>query len=257
MRLSPFGATSVAGFLSILAWAAPLVAQGPTVPRQPTAGPPVNVTPPAPVGTSVVVIDVAFIFKNHIRFNARMNDLKKEIEGFEGQIKSETTALQQRAESLKSFAANSPEYRKLEGELAQAQADIQVKMGHKKREFLEKEARVYYDVYKEIEATVKVFCQQYRIGLVLRFNGDDMKPDDRASVLNGVNKAVVFQQNLDITEHILVKLNGTAAPPTQTPGAPQPTVNQGGGPINTATRPQPITPAPGGARPAAPGGIQR
>src|SRR5262245_12481298 len=54
VRLSPFGATFVAGFLSILAWATPLVAQGPTVPRQPTAGPPVNVTPPAPVGTSVV-----------------------------------------------------------------------------------------------------------------------------------------------------------------------------------------------------------
>ena len=238
MRLSPTCATTVAGFLSILAWAAPLVAQGPTVPRQPTAGPPASVAPPAPVGTSVVVIDVAFIFKNHIRFNARMQELKKEIEGFEGQVKAETTALQQRAEQLKSYAANSPEYRKLEGELAQAQADIQVKMGHKKREFLEREARVYYDVYKEIESTVQVFCQQYRIGLVLRFNGEDMKADDRASVLNGVNKAVVFQQNLDITEHILLKLNGGAGKPTQPPPAgAQPTVNQGGRPVGQVAQP--------------------
>ena len=30
-----------------------------------------------------------------------------------------------------------------------------------------------------------------------------MKPDDRASVLQGVNRPVVFQQGLDITEHIL------------------------------------------------------
>jgi hypothetical protein len=182
-----------------------------------------------------------------------MNELKKEIEGFEGQIKSETTALQQRAEGLKQYTANSPEYRKLEGELAQAQADIQVKMGHKKREFLEREARVYYDVYKEIESTVKVFCQQYRIGLVLRFNGDDMKPDDRASVLNGVNKAVVFQQNLDITEHILVKLNGSAPPPTQVapPTAPLTQRPAGQGPLANPTTPGRVPPA-GTSGPGAP-----
>ena len=258
MRLSLLRATSVAGLLSILGWALPVVAQSP--PIVPRPGTPVPTAPPpaaAPSGTSVVVIDVAYIFKNHGRFNARMNDIKKDVEAFDAQIRTEQQNLQTKMEGLKSFGPSSPEYRNLEVECARADADLRVKAGLKKKEFLEREARVYYDVYKEIEATVKVFCQQYRIGLVLRFNGDDMKPDDRASVLNGVNKAVVFQQNLDITEHILVKLNGTAAPPTQTPGAPQPTVNQGGGPINTATRPQPITPAPGGARPTAPGGIQR
>ena len=49
-----------------------------------------------------------------------------------------------------------------------------------------------------------------------------MKPDDRNSVLAGVNRAVVYQQNLDITQLILQKLNAGANVPAQ-----QPTVGPG------------------------------
>src|SRR5262245_42597008 len=202
----------------------PVVAQSPPIVPRPSA--PVPAAPPpaaAPSGTTVVVIDVAFIFKNHIRFNARMNDIKKDIEAFEAQIRTEQQNIQTRSEGLKSFSPSSPEYRNLETELAKATADIHVKAGLQKKELLEREARVYYDVYKEIESNVAVFCQQYRIDLVLRFNGEDMKPDDRNSVLQGVNKAVVFQRGRDITQSILTALNAGAPTPTQP--AQQPTVN--------------------------------
>jgi Skp family chaperone for outer membrane proteins len=222
VRVSLAKATIVAGLVSMFAWAAPLVAQGPQVPRPATAGVPTTAPAPAATGTSVVVIDVAFIFKNHFRFNARMNDIKKEIEAFETQIRTEQQSLQARSEGLKQYGSSSPEYKRLEEELARLGSDMQVKVGLKRKEFLEHEARVYFDIYREIEQTVAVFCQLHRIGLVLRFNGDEMKPDDRNSVLAGVNRAVVYQQNLDITQHILQKLNAGAQMPPQ-----QPTVGPG------------------------------
>jgi Skp family chaperone for outer membrane proteins len=247
VRLSLVRATSVAGFCSLLAWTTPLVAQGPTIPRQPTAGVPVPVAAPAPSGTSVVVIDIAFIFKNHVRFNARMNEIKTDIEAFEGQIKAEQAALQARSEGLKAFTPSSQEYRNLEGELAKAGADMQVKVGMKRKDFLEREARVYYEVYEEIRLSVMNFCQRNRIELVLRYNSDEMKPDDRASVLQGVNRAVVFQQGRDITTSILQMLNP--------PGAAVPTATASQQPTGVIARP-PAGPVNGGARPAQ-GGIPR
>ena len=247
MRLSLLRATSVAGLLSLLGWA-PLVAQSPPIVPRPGTPLPAAAPPPAaaPTGTSVVVIDVAYIFKNHVRFNARMNDIKKDVEAYDAQIRTEQQQLQTKMEGLKSFSPSSPEYRNLEAELARADADLRVKAGLKKKEFLEREARVYYDVYKEIESTVAVFCQRYSIDLVLRFNGEDMKPDDRNSVLQGVNKAVVFQRGRDITSSILQALNaGATQPPTQ-PAGPQPTVNQGPRP-NTSIAQPPA--APGAQRP--------
>jgi Skp family chaperone for outer membrane proteins len=202
---------------------------------QPAARQPVHTAAaPAPAGTSVAVIDIAYVFKNHSRFNSRMNDIKREIEQYDAFFREETRKFNAKREELTQFKPSTPEYKQKEVELAQMQSKMQVDTGLKRKEFLEQEARVYFDTYKEIEREVAVFAQRYRIGLVLRFNGDDMKPDDRASVLQGVNRAVVYHQNLDITEHILQTLNisspaaptGPAAPALQTapnrPIVPQP-----------------------------------
>lgn len=227
MRLSLVCATLVAGPLSVLALVATAPAQGPVPAGVRPAGPAPTGAPAA--STSVVVIDIANIFKNHIRFNEKMKEIKAEIDAFEASIRAEQTKFNQKREGLAQWNPSSPEYKKLEEELARMQSEVQVQVGLKRKTFLEQEAREYYKTYKEIEQSVAVFAQQNRISLVLRFNGDEMKPDDRNSVLQGVNKAVVYHDRLDITEWILKDLNRGAmsAPvsPSGQPGAPQPRIS--------------------------------
>jgi len=224
VRRSLVCATLVAGALSVLAFVATTSAQGPVPGGRPAA--PSAPAPPPVSGTSVVVIDIANIFKNHIRFNEKMKEIKNEIDQFEASIRAEQTKFNQKRENLAQFNPSSPEYKKLEEELATMQSQVQVQVGLKRKTFLEQEAREYFKTYKEIEQSVAVFAQQNRIGLVLRFNGDEMKQDDRNSVLQGVNKAVVYHDRLDITEWILRDLNrgATATPtgPSAQPGAPAP-----------------------------------
>ena len=243
MRIPLLSATCVAS-LSIFCLASITLAQGvPGGQRPPQAA---AAPAAAPAGMNVAVIDVAKVFKSHNRFNAAMNDIKTEIEQFEAQVRAKQTALRTKSEGLQSFKGGSPEYRALEEELARASSDMQVEVGLKKREFLEQEARVYYRVYKEIEQEVAVMSRRFRISLVLRYNGDDMKEDDRASVLQGVNRAVVFQDGLDITEPILKTLNQgttTVAPagqgPSTTGGQPAPQLSP-----NRPTVPRPGTTTP-------------
>ena len=45
------------------------------------------------------------------------------------------------------------------------------------------------------------------IRVVLRLNSDPIEPDDRNSVLQGVNNSIVFQDNLDITDEIIRRVN--------------------------------------------------
>jgi Skp family chaperone for outer membrane proteins len=195
----------------------------------------------APSGTNVAVIDIALIFKHHDRFNAAMGDIKKDIEQFEAYVKDEQRKLKTRAEELQQFTAGTPDYRTKETELAKLQSDLQVQIGMKRKDFLEQEARVYYRVYKEVEGSVAVFAQRYRIGLVLRFNSDDMKEDDRASVLQGVNKAVVWHGNLDITPQIIADLNRRPFNPNEKPaGATTP--------MTTGPGPRPVVPTAGGTK---------
>jgi len=218
VKVSFLSATFVAGSIITLVFGAQASAQqgvGAAAPRTaaPVAAP--AATAGAPMGTNVAVIDVAQIFKKHNRFNAAMQDIKKDIEDFDNFVRAEQNKMKALAEQLQSFKAGSVEYKQKEEEIARMTSEMQVKIGLKRKEFLEQEARVYYHVYKEIEQSVQNFAIRNRIGLVMRYNADEMKEDDRASVLQGVNRAVVYQQGLDITHFILEDLNrGTTAPTT-------------------------------------------
>lgn len=209
--------------------------------------PPAATRPAAPAataaGTNVAVIDIALIFKHHDRFNAAMGDIKKDIEQFEAYVRDEQRKLKTRVEELQEFTATSPEYKTKEGELARTQSELQVQIGLKRKDFLEQEARVYYRVYQEIEQSVAVFAQRYRIGLVLRFNSDKMEENDRASVLQGVNKAVVYNNGLEITKPIIEDLN-------RRPFNPKDAEDKPGTP--TATSPGPA-PGPIARPPVVPG----
>jgi Skp family chaperone for outer membrane proteins len=199
-------------------------------PAAPAAAQPPNYTPPS--GTNVAVIDVAFVFKNHDRFNAKMADIKKDIDQFEAYVRGEQQKLKAKAEELQQYKPGENDFRAKEAELARVNSELQILVGQKRREFLEKEAAVYFDIYEEIEGSVANFAQRARIGLVLRFSRDEMKKEDRASVLQGVNRAVVFHQGLEITIPILEDLNRRPFNPNAVPagpnGATQPAVNTGG-----------------------------
>jgi len=213
---------------------------------------------PAPTGTNVAVIDIALVFKHHDRFNGQMGDIKRDIEQFEAYVRDQQKLLKSKAEELQNYNASSPEYKTREAELARMQAELQIKIGQERKKFLEREAGVYYHIYKEIEGSVGTFSQRARIGLVLRFNSDDMKEDDRASVLQGVNRAVVFHSGLDITPYIIADLNRRPFNPNEKP-AGTPSVPTAGGiapgaapalPPRTATGPgtRPLVPGAGGTR---------
>ena len=253
MRFSLVCATLVAGPLSIFFLAAPTAAQqpggavGPGPVRAPAPSIPAAAPPPvAASGCNVVVMDIAYIFKYHQRFKMKMEEIKQGIEQFDAYIKTEQGKFNTEREKLAALNPGSVEFRAKEETLAKLKTELEVKMQQMRREFLEKEARVYYDTYLEVEKEVKEFAVRQQIHLVLRFNRDEMKPDDRNSVLAGVNRAIIFQQGRDITEFILQKLNPT--------GPTSPTTNQVAPGTQTARPPGgPIVPQPNRTAP----GIQR
>ena len=81
----------------------------------------------------------------------------------------------------------------------------------KSREFLEQEAQIRYEAYQEIQQHVATFCQSYGIQLVIRFNREPIDASKPQEVQMGLNRPIVYQNSLDITQHIIDSLNPTAA----------------------------------------------
>jgi Skp family chaperone for outer membrane proteins len=168
--------------------------------------------PAPPAGTNVAVLDINEVFEKNLRFKADMDDIRDDIKNYEATVVEKRKQANAMNEKLSEYQPGSPEYKKLETELAQMAADMQVEMAMKKKEFMEREAKVYYAAYMETVRQVSEFAHKHNIGLVLRFNGEEIDPKERSSVLQGVNRSIVFQRNLNITEQILHELNRGAAP---------------------------------------------
>ena len=158
-------------------------------------------------GTVVAVVDVSYVFENHSGFKDAMDRMKQEVQQYEEELRTRHQALSKERDQMMQFTPGSPDYERMERALTDKAAKLQVDTQLKKKEFLQRESKVYYEVYQDVSNAVREFAEMKGIDLVLRYNGAEMKADDRASVLQGVNRAMVYQRNLDITREILDRLN--------------------------------------------------
>lgn len=166
----------------------------------------------APAATSnssvpVAVIDVGHIFKNHARFKQQMDGMKGEVENFEKEVNEERKTLLKQRDKLQTFNAGSPEYKQLEEEIARQVSDQQVRGTLKRKDVMEREAKIYYETYNEIVREIGKTADTYGISLVLRYEGEPIDARDRNSILAGVNRPIVYQRNLDLTQLVLKQLN--------------------------------------------------
>ena len=181
---------------------------------------------PVGSGTNVAVIDVGYIFKNATRFKQAMEDIKADDEKFKQEVIAKQEAMQAGVQNLQKIPKGSTEYKILEEQLAGDQTKLRLEMARKQKERIEQEAKVYFNAYKEVEFHINKFATTYGIDLVLRFNAEDMDPAQPESVLNGINRFVVYQRDLNITGHILEQMNKSTPPPRTSNGTNRPPFQQ-------------------------------
>ena len=180
--------------------------------------------PPQQAPTGIALLDVSRVFKEHIRFNADINRMKAEVQAEEAKMKQRAEDLQQRVEVMKTLTPGSPDYERGEEDLAKRRAEMTVDVQLQRKQFLQKEAKIYHMVYREVQQEVEYLATRYGIAAVLRFSNEEANVEQPDEVLRNINKSVVwFAPNLDITNDIIRALNnGATAPPANTPGTAVP-----------------------------------
>lgn len=154
----------------------------------------------------VAVLDVAKVFEGHTVFNQRMDAIKIEAEQFKAQMESEQNAIRQEAERLADFTPDSEQYRSLESQLEQRTATLRTKARQTNTEMLNREAKIYYDTYSQMQSVVAAAAAEFGISLVVRFDSTPIDPSNRGEVVKGVNRNVVFQKNLDLTSMVIQRM---------------------------------------------------
>jgi outer membrane protein len=202
-------------------------AQGVAPIRPAGAAPAAAAARPAPAGTSVAVIDLQDVFDKHRRFKAAMDNINKETEQLSAQFRNDQKELQKMMEKLKELKPGTPDYKRQEEAAAQFESNLRVQAQLQRKEVAERQAKQLYNTYVEVLGAVESFSKRNGIALVIQFSADEIEPSNPQSIMRGVNRAVVYQERLNITDFIIEMVNqGTPEP------APQ------GGAINSAGRPK-------------------
>jgi Skp family chaperone for outer membrane proteins len=161
-----------------------------------------------PPATHQAVIDIGYIFKNHARFKTLMDKMRDEVMAAENGLKAERDRINGLVEQLKGFNPGTPEFKKLEAEVAKAQGEFNVTAQLQKKDFMDREAAVYQEVFGEIQQVVTKFAQEHGIAVVHRFDGNPVNGMDRNQVLQSITKALVYYDtSIDITKDVLIRLN--------------------------------------------------
>lgn len=166
------------------------------------------------------VLDISIVFEKHEGFKARREEFKKDLQDFDARMRTERKALVAEAEAQKDFAQGSPEHKQSAEKIANMQADMQVRRQLKGTEFRDREAQIYYEAYRDIQEQVTQYCHQRGIVAVLRFDSRNIDPAQRESVVEGLNRFVVYQAQLDITGDIINRVN-RGVPPKEISRGPQ------------------------------------
>ncbi|MEN0110475.1 MAG: OmpH family outer membrane protein [Planctomycetota bacterium] len=159
----------------------------------------------------IAVVDINYIFKNHEKFRSAMDGMKEDFKQVEAGVKGSQQRIAQLNEQKKAFKPGTPQFKDLDEQITRGTADLQVEVAQKRKQLVEREAQIYYQTYLEVQAAIKRYAEYKKIGLVVRFNGEEADPANRESILRSINKAVHFQNQIDITPDILAMLNRNAA----------------------------------------------
>lgn len=157
----------------------------------------------------VGLIDMAHVFKHYKKFEFLREDLKAKISDSEQDAKRMAEQIKGLQVEMKELKEGSPEFGLKEQKLAKISAEFETFRRATQREILKEESAIYHQVYMEVSDAVKRYSKYYGYTLVLRFNREDLNPEDPQGLIQGMNRQVVFHQDEDdMTNSVLEHLNG-------------------------------------------------
>ena len=203
--------------------AAPTLGQAPGGAAQQPSG-------PQKIPSSIGLVDVGYILKNHPNMNANMEAIKAEMTQAQEDIESRRTALLKDQESIGTmFQPDTPSFKQKQESLLTQESKLRVDFMGKEKEFAEKQAAVIYNSYQSINKAIEAVARYKSYDLMLRYSREqnEMDPKKPQSVNFGVQRDVLYHNpGIDETEMVLAVLKrdepAKVAPVSATPGGTAP-----------------------------------
>jgi Skp family chaperone for outer membrane proteins len=162
---------------------------------------------PKPMSHDIAVVDMVKIFEKHKGFQVRSEDFRRAGLEAQDELKRMAEAGKRLQEELKQHKPGSSEHGKIQKELAEKTAEIQKFQREQNERFQKEQTEAIKDTYEQIVREIQRIAEARGLKLVLRFQEENLDMKFPQKVAETVNRQVLYQNGLDITEDVLQALN--------------------------------------------------
>lgn len=160
-----------------------------------------------PPNFPVAVVDMGKVFNGFKQLSERKEELQRQNQKVEEQIKTRVEELTQLQEEAKGHKEGSPEHKRIVKEFQTKNRDFEIFRREQQRIVLEAQTKMLLWAYEKVAEQVQQYADDRGIKLVLTYNEIPREGKNPQEIINGLNRAVVYQNALDITEEILQAMN--------------------------------------------------
>ena len=163
--------------------------------------------PPLPIA----LVNVDRILKDHKPLNDKLDPLKAEAKELDAAIQVRQAELETVGNQLRQTLPSSPDQQRLQIQLVKMQGDFQRFVATGRNNLQNKEATTYLAFFRQLDAEISKYAKDHGLKLVLRQSATSLEDGQPLQdVFKALNRSILYEEGLDITEPILKALQSPA-----------------------------------------------
>jgi len=155
----------------------------------------------------IAVVDLAKVFAGYKAFQSDNEELKREVQHVQEESRAMLATGNKLGEELKLHKQGTAEHTRILKEI-QAKADAFKKHNEESQKHLtEKQATLNLKNYYAVNEEIQRIAAARGFKLVVNYASDPIDPKDLSKTMQVLNRQVLYQNGLDITEDVLQAVN--------------------------------------------------
>ena len=168
---------------------------------------------PLPIASfPIALVNIDRILKDYKPLNDKLDPLKAEAKEVENAIQVRQAELETVGNQLRQVLPGSPDQQRLQIQLVKMQGDFQRFVAEGKSKLQQKEAAIYLAFFRQLDAEIAKYSKANGLKLVLRQSETSLEDGQPLQdVFKSLNRSIMYQDGLDITDAILKALQASSA----------------------------------------------
>jgi Skp family chaperone for outer membrane proteins len=158
------------------------------------------------------LLNIERIAQSHKPTLERLKALQEDAQELQKSATLKQSELENVSADLQKAVRGSAEFQKLQNQLSRLQRELQTFVQEGQQKLREKDLKLSLSLHREIDEVLKPYCKAKGIRLVVRTNTtslDENQPPQQ--ILQTVNRAILYEDGLDITDDVLKLLEERTA----------------------------------------------